>query len=624
MKSRQGRLLRKYAIVVGALVGGALVAGSVVQLYFSYQESQAAILHNQSAEASLATLRISQFVDSMTGQISAVRPVSGREFTFEQREMEYLGLQRRVPQISDVKFVDKMGREQAFVSIFELNRLRSGLDNAATPEFQGTRAGAPYFSDVEFRNGSDPYFHIAIPEGKDSGVHIATVNLRIALEPIAAIKVGVAGYAYVVDHVGQLIAHPETSEVLARRDLSTLPQVGEALAGSVIRHAMTAQARDGRSVLTAYERIPTTRWTVFVEQPLEEAFGPLTASLWRATGILALGLAVSLLASLYLSRRMVEPVEAIRASAARMGEGALDQRIDIDSNDELQDLADEFNQMAKRLGESYATLEQRVVDRTRDLGAALERQTALAAVIDDKNRQLEVASRNKSEFLANMSHELRTPLNSIIGFSELLLDKVGGTLTPKQADYVHDIHASGKHQLSVINDVLDLSRVEAGRLELERSMFSVAGVVDDAVAFVLARATQRSIALSENLDPGLGQVDADQRKVRQVLVNLLSNAVKFTPDGGRVDVYAKREKGEITIAVRDSGVGVSAVEQTLIFKEFGQTPSARGHEGTGLGLALAKRIVELHGGRIWVESHVGHGSTFSFTLPGSVTAEHKV
>jgi signal transduction histidine kinase len=378
---------------------------------------------------------------------------------------------------------------------------------------------------------------------------------------------------------------------------------------------MTATGEDGRAVLTAWEVIPLTGWAVFVEQPVDEAFAPLSASLWRAGGILALGVAMSLFASLYLSRRMVEPIEAIRTGAARIGEGALDQRIAIASGDELEDLADEFNRMATRLGESYATLEQKVADRTRDLGVALSE-------IDDKNRQLEEASRNKSEFLANMSHELRTPLNAIIGFSELLLEKMAGTLTPKQADYVQDILASGKHQLSLINDVLDLSKVEAGRLELERSTFSVAKVVSDAIALVRARATQHHIVLGERLDADLGQVDADQRKVKQVLVNLLSNAVKFTADGGRVDVRARRGNGEVFVAVSDTGLGMTPEELHLIFREFGQTSAARGHEGTGLGLALAKRIVELHGGRIWAESEAGSGSTFTFALPARGEGGH--
>jgi two-component system, NtrC family, sensor kinase len=609
-RTRQGRLLRKYALVISVLVGGSLIAGSLVQLYFSYQESQAAILRIERAEASRAALRISQFVETMRGYLTSTLPPPGLgEWPRDQRHTEFLTLQRRAIEITDVAFIDKSGKEQVSVSRLALNQQGHGLDRSTDPAYLETRSGATYFSQVDFRERSEPYFRIAMPEGKDAGVTVATVNLRFALDAISSIKIP-SGHAYVVDDAGLLIAHPDISRVLRHTDLSGLRQVQIALSSEPPQQAMTSTNADGQQVLTAWENIPSTHWVVFVEQPLDEAFAPLTASLWRAAGILALGLAVALLASIYLSRRMVEPIEAIRASAERIGEGALDQRIDVDSGDELADLADEFNQMAARLGESYATLEQKVADRTRDLGVALSE-------IDVKNRQLEQASRNKSEFLANMSHELRTPLNAIIGFSELLLDKMVGTLTPKQSEYVRDILASGKHQLSVINDVLDLSKVEAGRLDLERSTFTVSKAVTDAVALVRARATQHGIALTEQLEPQLGDVDADQRKVKQVLVNLLSNAVKFTPDGGRVGVRAYRDNGEIAIEVSDTGPGIAPEDLRLIFREFGQTASARGHEGTGLGLALAKRIVELHGGRIWVESDAGRGSTFTFTLPAN-------
>jgi signal transduction histidine kinase len=614
MRSRQGRLLRKYAIVFGALVGGSLIAGSLLQLYFTYQQSQTTLLGIQRVEASRAADRISQFVERMAEQVAAILPPSGLDgLPLDERLMDFQGLLHRAREINDVSFIDKNGREQVHAFQVDLDRVGQVLDRSMDPEFVMTRAGQRFVApEVEFREGSEPFFHIAVPEGKDAGVIVADINLRFVLEQVSAIKFGAAGSAYVVDRTGALIAHPDQSRVLRHTDLWSEPQVQAALASgeSITKGTMTAQYNDGHSVLTAWEVNPSTGWAVFVEQPLDEAFAPLTALLWRAGGILALGLAVSLLASLVLSRRMIKPIEAIRAGAGRIGEGALDQRIDIHSGDELEDLADEFNQMATRLRDSYATLEQKVENRTRALAEAL-------AEVEDKGQQLELASKNKSEFLANMSHELRTPLNSIIGFSELLLDEMVGDLTPRQNEYVRDILSSGRHQLTLINDVLDLSKVEAGRLELERSSFSVSLMVSDAVAFVRARATQRHISLSERIEPNLGEIDADERKLRQVLVNLLANAVKFTPDGGHVSVVATRMNGEVTITVSDTGAGIGPADMDRIFKEFGQTASARGHEGTGLGLALAKRIIELHGGRIWAESALGRGSTFTFALPAA-------
>ena len=237
--------------------------------------------------------------------------------------------------------------------------------------------------------------------------------------------------------------------------------------------------------------------------------------------------------------------------------------------------------------------------------------------IADKSRQLEAASRHKSEFLANMSHELRTPLNAILGFSEVLAERMFGEVNEKQAEYLQDILSSGRHLLSLINDILDLSKVEAGRLELELGRFHLPTALDNALTLVRERATRHGITLTQTVDPGVADIVADERKVKQILLNLLSNAVKFTPEGGRVGLTATAADGVITIAVSDTGIGIAPEDQAAIFEEFRQVgrDDTRTQEGTGLGLTLAKKFVELHGGRIWLQSQVGHGSTFSFTLP---------
>jgi GAF domain-containing protein len=236
--------------------------------------------------------------------------------------------------------------------------------------------------------------------------------------------------------------------------------------------------------------------------------------------------------------------------------------------------------------------------------------------IEDKSRQLEVASQHKSEFLANMSHELRTPLNAIIGFSEVLGERLFGELNDKQEEYLKDIHASGQHLLSLINDILDLSKIEAGRMELELIDFDLPTAIDNALTLVRERAGRRGIALHQATDEGLGQIRGDERKIKQVLLNLLSNAIKFTPDGGRIDVRARAVDGTIEVSVSDTGVGIAPEDQEAIFEEFRQVgTAAKKVEGTGLGLALSRKFIELHGGRIWVQSQVGVGSTFTFTVP---------
>jgi GAF domain-containing protein len=234
----------------------------------------------------------------------------------------------------------------------------------------------------------------------------------------------------------------------------------------------------------------------------------------------------------------------------------------------------------------------------------------------DKSHQLEVASQHKSEFLANMSHELRTPLNAIIGFSEVLGERMFGELNEKQDEYLKDINASGQHLLSLINDILDLSKIEAGRMELELTDFHLPTALDNALTLVRERAGRRGIALHMTTDERLDYVRADERKVRQVVLNLLSNAIKFTPEGGRIEVRAKQVDRSVEVSVADTGVGIAPEDQEAIFEEFRQVGTAdKKVEGTGLGLALSRKFVELHGGRIWVKSQIGAGSTFTFTIP---------
>ncbi len=236
--------------------------------------------------------------------------------------------------------------------------------------------------------------------------------------------------------------------------------------------------------------------------------------------------------------------------------------------------------------------------------------------IADKSRQLEAASRHKSEFLANMSHELRTPLNAIIGFSEVLAQGMFGPINEKQTEYLHDILESGRHLLSLINDILDLSKVEAGRMELEASEFDLPQAIQNALTLVRERALRRDIALHHVIDDRVAEIRADERKVKQVLLNLLSNAIKFTPEGGRIEVRATPADGLVEVSVTDTGVGIAVDDLETVFEEFRQVGTAdKKAEGTGLGLALSRKFIELHGGKIWVQSEIGHGSTFTFTLP---------
>jgi signal transduction histidine kinase len=236
--------------------------------------------------------------------------------------------------------------------------------------------------------------------------------------------------------------------------------------------------------------------------------------------------------------------------------------------------------------------------------------------IQDKSRQLEIANKHKSDFLANMSHELRTPLNAIIGFSEVMLTGMAGTMPEKQKEFIGDIRDSGKHLLALINDILDLSKIEAGRMELDIARFDVPSAMDNAMTLVRGRADRHGIKLESQVAADVGEYDGDERKFKQIVLNLLTNAVKFTPEGGRVTLGAERVNGAYVFWVKDTGVGIAAGDQEKIFEEFRQVGDVeKKAEGTGLGLALTRRLVQLHHGTIVVASAPGKGSTFTFTLP---------
>jgi signal transduction histidine kinase/CheY-like chemotaxis protein len=545
---------------------------------------------------------------------------------------------------------------------------------------------------------------------------------------------------------------------------------------------MVAPGLQGGQFLTAYAPITPVGWLVFVEQPLGEAFAPLQASIVRSIILFALGLVLSVLASMLLARRMVAPIRVLQAGAARIGAGDLSHRIDVRTGDELETLGDEFNRTAAQLQESYASLEQKIEARTRELSKALEEVRALGEVgravsssleletvlttivshavqlcgaaggaiyeydepaeefhlrateglpeeylqiarrtparkgegatgrlaitpepieipdiaapgayesrirdalvrtghrallavpllregrvmgslvvfrktaggfgpdvvnllqafatqsalaiqnarlfreIEDKGHQLEVASQHKSQFLANMSHELRTPMNAIIGVTEMLLEDAQALGQEEQIEPHERILRAGKHLLALINDILDLSKIEAGKMELHLESFAVAALVEDVVTTFRPLAEKNGNQVVLECPADVGTMRADAMRVRQALLNLASNAGKFT-ERGLVTVAAARRRDDgrdwITFAVSDTGIGMTAGQMAKLFEEFTQADASttRKYGGTGLGLAISRRFCRMMGGDITVESTPGAGSTFTIRLPAEV------
>jgi signal transduction histidine kinase len=302
-------------------------------------------------------------------------------------------------------------------------------------------------------------------------------------------------------------------------------------------------------------------------------------------GVGAISVALALGLGLVLSWSLIGPIQRTEARLAEIAAGDFSGQLDLPNRDELGSLGRNVNRMNDELRRVYG--------------------------------ELETASRHKSEFLANMSHELRTPLNAIIGFSQVLRERLFGEVNDKQEEYLDDIMSSGHHLLSLINDVLDLSKVDAGRVGLEVTTFSLGETLERGVVMVRERATENDVRLSLEIGGDVDLVDGDERRLRQVVFNLLSNAVKFTPAGGSIALAAARVEGAVQVSVADTGPGIAPEDFERIFEEFQQTDVGTDHrDGTGLGLALSKRLVELHGGRIWVESEPGRrGSRFVFTLP---------
>jgi signal transduction histidine kinase len=615
-------LSAKYITVFALLVAVPAIGTSAYLLYSSYQDNRSALVRLQQEKAKSVAVTIEQYFTDLTERM---RVIQGRYLSLTAQGAALGPL--LVSHATDAFYVDHTGRKTLASEGGGLTLVKGNFLHDRS--VKQARAAGVYFGPVYApRLSSDPEARSMVVVVRETapnsslartqfvagaGVIGEILDLRVIQDLVGQTRLGTSGYVYAVDARGVPIAHPNAS-AFARRSLA-LPQVTKALASSKTGSTVGRNFR-GQKVLSTWATVEPVGWKVFVEQPESAAFAPVRGKIWRTTLLLAAFLAVGIGLSVLLARRLVRPVKQMRTAAGRIGAGAYDERIELRRRDELGGLADELNIMAASLQASVQSLEQRVEERTRELATALAER-------DEKSHLLEIASRHKSEFLANMSHELRTPLNSMIGFSQVLRKRMYGEINAKQEEYLDDILSSGKHLLSLINDVLDLSKIEAGQVELEVATFSLRETLERGVVMVREPAVEKRVRLSLALAPAVDLVDGDERRLRQVVYNLLSNAVKFTPRGGCIDVASSRVNGEVQVSVTDTGPGIAPVDHERIFEEFQQTDvGVDQREGTGLGLALSKRLVELHGGRIWVESEPGQGSRFVFTLPIEQGSRH--
>ena len=589
-------LFFRYAVLITALAGAVLLASGAIEIYFSDRQYRATLAELQRDNAAAAASSVSRFIEDLAHQLGeAITPAaSATTADLEKRRIDYLKLLRLAPAVTTLRFVDSHGIERVQVSRMDADTTNSKADLSRDPGFIAARNGRIHFGPVYFFEQTEPYMSIAVPDSSGEGsVTLAEVNLKFIWSVVAGIKVGEKGYAYVVDAGGRLVAHPDIHQVLQMTDLSALPQVRAALAGATNappRSTERAIDPQGRPVLTAHTVIQPLGWHVFVEQPHSEALAPLYASLSRHTVILLLALALALAASATLARRMVAPIRELQSGAQKIGAGDLAHRIHVATGDELEELAKQFNHMGAQLQESYADLERRIAERTRDL---------------------EAANQAKSRFLAAASHDLRQPIHAL----SLLAAQLDTSGRPADRDRaIAQIKAGIETLGGLFDDLLDISKLEAGAVVAQREDFAVSAVLDAIRTQFAPEVREKGLRLK--VLPSDAYVHSDPVLLQRIVANFVSNAVRYTERGG-ILVGARRRGSNLQIAVWDTGCGIPEERREDIFREFVQldSPNRDRGKGLGLGLAIVARLAPLLGSRVELKSIPGKGSMFAIRVP---------
>lgn len=607
----RGGLTRKYAVFVGVTICLALGLNTAIATFFAFSDQRALVVRVQQQQAQAAAQRIGAFVAEIMQHLDWISQSGASNNLPGERRLDGLRLLRQVPAILELRQIDPAGREQLSLSRVSRDQTGGDINWSTDPGFQTALAQGSFHSDVQFRRGSEPYMlllkrAVSVPHW----VAQATVNLVFIRDLVSRLKVGETGRAYIVTGSGRLIAHPDLRFVLRNTSLAGLVSAHEAAGETGAGLSMTDI--EGRKVLSVMSSVPDLDWNVVIDLPESEAFASIKASFLRSLVLLVLALSAAVLAGIVLSRKLVAPIKALGDGAARIGRGELHERISISTGDELQQLGEQFNLMAQRLEESRAVLEDKVIERTAALEAALELASA-------GQRAAEEATRAKSRFLAVVGHDIRTPLSGVLGVLELL-DR--GRLSQRDRRLVAMAATSGEALLDLANATLDLSRLEAGTESLDLRNFELGALLNAAAALMRPLAEQKGLVLKLRLLSGGLQLHGDSGKIHRILINLLRNAISFTEHGeiefgADLQAGSSAESSELTLTVRDTGIGIDPAMQRHIFRDFVQVDPETGRRngGVGLGLAICSKLTELMGGTISVVSRRGQGSTFIVRLP---------
>jgi signal transduction histidine kinase/CheY-like chemotaxis protein len=589
-----GRLFRKYVALFLVVVCLALVPNSVLDIWFSYNDLKTLLVRIQGEQAKSAAEKIGQFVKEIEGQMTWAIQLPPQVKTEDDWRFDAVRLLRQVPAVTEIAQIDGEGKERYRTSREAMDVVGSLVDFSHEPMFTEAMANRVYYGPVYFVRESEPYMTIALAGvRRDHGVVVAQVNLKFIWDVVSQIKVGRRGVAYVIDAQGRLIAHPDISLVLRNTDLSRLAHVQAARTAPPdepsIQSATGVDLR-GRKVFSAHASVAPLGWVLFAEMPVEEALAPLYGDMIRSGVLLLVALAIAFLAGLLLARRMVVPIRTLRDGAARIGSGELDQRITIRTGDELEALGGQFNDMAARLQESYATLERKVEERT---------------------RQLAVANEAKSRFLAAASHDLRQPLHALGLFVAQLR---GRTRADERKQLLAHIDAALSAMNELFNALLDVSKLDAGVLTPELVDFPLARLLQQVETTFADAAREKGLSL--RVVGSDAWLRSDVILLQRIVFNLVSNAVRYTSKGG-ILVGCRKRGDRLRIEVWDTGDGIPPDQHQHIFGEFYRLGKSNRDQraGLGLGLAIVDRLCRLLDHPITLRSVVGKGSCFAIAVP---------